>query len=262
MKYVVIGGTLSPAFELSLEGQLPVTLEKYEDNIKRAARLELPRIEKNKAGRRPLAVVGGGPSINEHVETLRNWSGDVLAINGAYGWCAERGIDAILFAIDPDPIVLRWAKGAKRAILGDTCDPQVFDLLKDAEVRIASIGDGGIKGTTTAASCTPYLGAWMGYGGVTLFGCESSYLLKGTHAYQDEKRQDHILVHCDGQDWLTSSDFYRQATEIAPLVKGLRPWLSEESGGLLRAMINDDEHRITWICEEFAKGLQPVKKAA
>lgn len=262
MRYVVIGGRLSQEFELSLTGQLPVTAEKYADNMERASRRSLPEVEKGSGGRRSLAVVGGGPSINDHVETLRKWDGDVIAINGAARWCHDRGIDTTLLALDPHPIVMRWAIGAKRAILGNTCDPGVFDLLKDADVRLIRIAEDGIKGTSSAATTIPHLAAFMGYGSVTLFGCESSYLLTGTHAYQDEQRNDHMLVECDGADWLTSSDFYRQSRELSELIRGLAPWMKEESGGLLRAMINDSKHRIVWLSEAFARGLEPANKAA
>lgn len=260
MRYVVIGGRLSGEFELHLTGQLPVTAEKYADNMERASRLSLPEVEKGSGGRRPLAVVGGGPSIKDHLETLRKWDGEIIAINGACAWLRNRDIESTLLALDPHPIVMRWAAGAKKAILGNTCDPGVFDLLKDADVRLIRIAEDGIKGTSSAATTVPHLAAFMGYGSVTLFGCESSYVLTGTHAYQDEQRNDHMLIECDGADWLTASDFYRQARELSELIRGLSPWIKEESGGLLRAMVNDPKHRIVWLSEAFARGLEPIAK--
>lgn len=203
-------------------------------------------------------MVGGGPSIKDHVETLKAWNGDVIAVNGAYGWCRDNGIDAIFFAADPDPIVLRWCQGATRAILATQCDPQVFDALKEADIEAFTAGE-KILGGGSAVSSAPWLAAHRRHIGVTLFGCECSYQ-DASHAYQDEARLDQLIVECGGEEYLTASDFYRYAQELSAILREgekLFPgYLAEESGGLFRAMVRNEKYRIKWISEELARGLR------
>lgn len=273
MHYTVIGGRLMGSIELSISGQLPVTMEQYIDNVKRASVNGVPEVEKYALGKRRVALVAGGPSINDHVDTLKAWDGEVWAVNGAYGWCMERGIEATLLAIDPHEIVLRWARGAHKAILGNTCAPEVFELLKGADVRQVRLGIGAILGMSSTATSVPHLAAHAGASHVTFFGCESSFV-GDSHAYQDrlneliaerlhEDRNDHIIITCGGEDYLTVPDFYRQAGELAGMIRELPWFLAEESGGLLRAMIeNKGEHRVKWIAESYAEGMSPVPKTS
>ena len=271
MRYTVIGGRPLASMSLKIDGQLPVTMEQYLDNMTRAVSNGVPEVEKYGLDKCRVALVAGGPSINRHVETLKAWDGPVWAVNGAYRWCMDRGIDATLIAIDPDLIVLKWAKDAHKAILGNTCDPAVFDLLKDADLRQVRLGMDGVLGSSSTATTVPHLAAHMGAGHVTFFGCESSFV-GDSHAYQDrlnaliaEKahvdRDDHIIIECGDGDYLTVPDFYRQAMELAEMIREFPWFLSEESGGLLRAMVESKgEHHIKWIADTFAQTMTPVVK--
>ena len=246
-------------------------MEQYLDNVKRASVNGVPEVRKYALDKCQLALVAGGPSINQHVDTLKAWDGEIWAVNGAYRWCRDHGIEATLLAIDPHEIVLRWAEGAHKAILGNTCMPEVFELLRDADVRQFRLGMGAIVGMSSTATTVPHLAAYAGASHVTFFGCESSFT-GDSHAYQARlneliaegmhaDRDDHVVITCGGSDYLTVPDFYRQAGELAGFINAFPEFLAEESGGLLRAMVeNERRHHIKWIAEPFAKGLQPVPK--
>lgn len=262
MHYTVIGGQLAGELDLTIDGELPVTVEQYQDNIKRAALTGVPYVEANSLVGRRIALVAGGPSILQHVEKLRVWDGEVWAVNGAYRWCRDRGIEATLLAIDPHPVVRKWAEGAHRAILGDTCDPAVFDLLKGADVRQIRIAPDGIKGTSSTATSVPFLAMHVMAAGVTFFGCESSFERDHSHAYMHEDRDDMLVISVGFEDFLTYSDFFLQARELSAMIRNLDGYLDEESGGLLRALVKSPDHRIKWVHEAYARRMRPARPAA
>jgi hypothetical protein len=259
----ILGGRLVPAFELSIAGELPVPDEDVQRNHKHACGLGLPSYREFRATRPRLAVIGGGPSINRHVDEIKAFDGDVWAVNGAWGWCHRHGIAATFVSGDPHPRVAEWAKGATRALLNVHCDPSAFAVLKDADVAVFDAGSepGMIRTGSSTASGTPHLAIRMGYREVTLYGCESSYQLNATtHAFQHEQRADEMLVVCDDKEYLTAPDFYMQALELARYIREVPEFIKERSGGLLRAMIEaKGEHFIRWVSDALAKGLSPIR---
>jgi hypothetical protein len=281
LAYTILGGRLSGPVELTIRGQLPVTLERAQANCDSAAARNLPGLQRLSRRGVRLAVVGGGPSINDHVEGLKSWAtelgpdggpgtpGEIWAINGAWNWCHNRGIEATFFAIDAHPIVTKWAvadDGSKpsRAILAMTCDPAVFDLLEGIDINAVSHGRDGLRGGSSTAGLAPHLAALMGYSSVTFFGCESSYAMGRSHAYQHETRPEEIIVSSNGCDHLTAPDFMLQAGELATFLTEFPEYLSERSGGLLRAMMEDrqmgEAPSIRWMSDAVVANLGPMDR--
>ena len=278
MAYTILGGRLSGPVDLSIEGQLPVPLAVVSQNIEAAAARGLPGIPRLSCIGRQLVVVAGGPSINEHLEEIRDVAADpmtdIWAVNGAWIWCADRGIDATFFAVDPHPIVLNWLQTAggrkpERAILSVCCDPAVFDLLAGADIMALRQGAEDLRGGSSTAGLAPHLAMLMGYGGVTFYGCESSYDPGRSHAYMHEPRAEEMIVTADGCDFLTAPDFMMQAKELAAFIHAFQDhelfpgYLAERSGGLLRALVNDlDAGRpmhIKWISQGMLDSLTNLR---
>lgn len=199
--------------------------------------LGLPRIGRAKAP--ALAIVGGGPSINEQVEAIRSFDGEVWAINGAHQWCLERRIDATLFSLDPLVLAdVPHPSLVKRAVLSVSTEP--FDVLRHADIELVKIGDGGLPSGPTSATGIPAIAAERGNTSVTFFGCESSYT-QLQHAYPGGiAHGELLLVECDGEQFLTSGAMLMQAQILSAVIRAA-PMFREESGGLLRAMVNDQE---------------------
>jgi hypothetical protein len=260
--------------KIVFSGGPPVTHEDILRNIAHAKTLGLPYVQKVPPHDRVLAVVGGGPSINEHVDEIRSFT-DVWAINGASQWLRERGIENTFIAVDPHHIVAKWAPGAKKAILCTRIDPSVFEILEDADVRLFSLmqdtEDGGIQCFSSTASLAFDLGTDLGYRKAVFFGCEGSFPgnVSGdnredfTHAYPEpsEKREERMVVECGGVEYLTAPDFYVQSDEISKMVRMFPQHFSERSGGLLRAMIENDDHDIVKVSRAMMSGLHARKAA-
>lgn len=238
-------------------GMVPVPDGTEARNRELAHARNLPAVEKYRRTSDRLAVIGGGPSINSREDEIRSFDGDVWAANGAFGWCAQRGIQSTLISVDPHPIVVNWVEGVDRAVLSSACDPEVFDKLQGKDVYLVDIGHGGRKGGTSTVSYIPSIAAMLGYRQVVFYGCESCYGDK-THAYMHETREEEMRVECCGEVFLTAPDFYIYAQELSYLIRALPEFLSERSGGLLQAMVKDQEHDVVWVSPQLQKMLTPI----
>lgn len=82
------------------------------------------------------------------------------------------------------------------------------------------------------------LAALMGYPGVVFFGCESSFT-EVDHIDRNEQPERQLIIRAAGGDFRTSPQMMVQAQELSWLVKHCKG-VEERSGGLLRAMLEDD----------------------
>lgn len=177
-----------------------------------------------------LAIVGGGPSINRHVDKLRAWSGEIWAINGAYQWCVNNGIAATFYSVDPEPLLADYMVGAEKAVIAAHCHPSVFT---GPHITCAQ---GDCPGPTSATAAA-LIAINAGYSDLTYFGCESSYE-ESTHAYESQAVPYLIKIACNGREFLTKADMILQAQVLSKFITAAPGVFKEESGGLLRAMID------------------------
>lgn len=189
-----------------------------------------------------LAVVGGGPSILDHVEELKVWEGDIWAINGACSWCLENGIDAALMSVDPAPVLAGLIGRAQRAVLAEHCDPAVFEALAGKVVFKIT---GEIPGPTSAVAAGA-IAVRSGYERVTYFGCESSFTDK-THAYEEQLPEDLVRISCGPGSYLTKLELILQAEELSKIIRTVPDRFSERSGGFLGAMVEHGDYDVTHI---------------
>ena len=234
----------------------PILLE----HIKHAESLGHPRFPRG-TKRGPLAIVGGGPSIRNHIERLMYWPGEIWAVNGAWNWCREHDIDATFFSVDPAEGVAELCRGARKAILSYCVHPSVFKSLARETKIIApqvymvptpphpeTVGCG-----PTTASTAPDVATKMGYSPITFFGCESSYVPEvGTHAYMDEPQENLMIVTCGDRAFATEPEYISQAECLSEIIRKFPDVFKEESGGLLRAMV---EIGPEWDCVATQPGM-------
>jgi hypothetical protein len=207
-------------------------------HIASARKRDLPIVK----GSGRLALVGGGLSAADHIETLRQWDGEVWAINGAATWCIANGINAALVTVHPT--ITEIAPSIRRVVLGSECAPGLFDACSDRDLRIlpdVEINGEMQRGGTTATSVALAL-PYMGFADVTFFGLEGSYGERSHNydVYQDPNELWVVVKACDGE-YRTKLEFLHQSQLLAELVHKY-PQFEERSGGLLRALVKDHEH--------------------
>lgn len=194
----------------------------------------------NPAGQGRLAVVGGGNSIADKIDRLRDWPGDIWAINGAWRWCAEHGIKTTFYSVDPQPDLVDLVQGVTSAVLAEHCDPGVFIALRGQEVCTAK---GSLNGPTSAVTAS-VVALRAGYTHVTYFGCESSYG-ETTHVYDTGFVPDLVKVSCNGAEYLTKMELLLQVDQLSDILRTLPATFAEESGGFLAALVAAGDYDVT-----------------
>jgi hypothetical protein len=223
------------------------TPEREQFNIAYAKSLDLPDVWEARASR--LAFIGGGHSIGKHLEELQKFDGEIWISAGAFPWCLENGIEGAFIACGAEPAISPLAKGAHKALLATSCDPSLFEALKGADLRIFDLVHEPLEkmnhGPSTA-TCAPYQAVKVGFKEVIFYGCDSSYPKNGTsHYYEDARHPYEMNVRCGGEDFLTDPLLLMQAEYLSTVIRAVPKVFKEESGGLLRALVKDQEYDIT-----------------
>lgn len=220
-----------------------VSTSERDANLEMVKALGLP--EHRGSGR--LAIVGGGPSIAEHVGTLAAWEGTIWAVNGAINWCIDRGIDAWFYTADAAPMA-NWTydlSRVKRAALAPDVSPELIAYLRSHGAHVELTAP--IESGPTSVNAADFLSLRAGYYPMTYFGCEGSFdgvrisptqlRHDRTHAFESFPIPDWLDVDVGGQLYRTKAEFVSQSIMLANTIRAFPEFYSEKSGGLLRAMI-------------------------
>ena len=239
---------------VQFEPQGCVPLETYLANAEHALGLGLPFAGFGQAAGGSLAVAGGGPSLARNLDRLKDFDA-VWGINYTSQWLEARGIPNSLFSVDPayDP---GMTEGVERAILATNTHPKILEELAGKDVRLfhTELSQGAVWAATggpSSACRVPMVAFNMGYRTITFFGCEGSYE-KTSHAYDHVQKPHQLIVKAAGRTWRTQPDFQMQSEYLATVITNMPQHFSEESGGLLRAMIDDPDWENVAISEALA----------
>jgi hypothetical protein len=185
-----------------------------------------------------LAVVGGGPSVADHIEELSGFP-VIWAINGTFKWLRDRGVLSQFFTLDPKPGIADLCRYADSAVMSVQCDPAAFAAMPGAYVELVDVTALPAVGPTTA-STAPLIAAQCGFKTVSFFGCEGSFGAE-THAYGTPRDVNLLRVVCNGQEFMTSPQMLQQAEYLAEIIRGAPQFCIDRSGGLLSACVADPE---------------------
>lgn len=237
--------------KLVIKGRCCVSEETRHRNIALSKDYPSPKGE----GR--LAVVGGGTSLLKSVDQLKDWPGDIWAINGTALFLEQHGCRNVYFySVCPQEVLIKcWGPEIKRAVLAYHVDPKLFEAMRGKPVYCFN-ALGGPGPTSAVAATLAALNA--GYSGMTFFGCESSYEGQ-SHAYRDDFIPDIIKVRCGDDDFLTKPELLAQAIALSDTIRAFPDRYSEESGGLLRAMIEaDNEYELIAMARRMHEQVEMI----
>ena len=252
--------------KIAFEGVIPVSHDGLMRQVAHAKSLGYPTVQEQESHGRRLAVVGGGPSIVDHLDEIREFT-DIWAINGACGFLRDHGIESTLLSLDPCDFLAPRVAGAKKALLATRCHPDVFACLQGADITVfdaVNDTENGMWASCASVTVAFHLSMALGYRKTVFFGCEGSYSEK-THAYMDEAElQDYrFVVECGGKQYLTAPDLYMLTTQMALFFRlAINDSFTERSGGLLRALIENEAHDIVKVSPLLMAGLRPVPAQA
>lgn len=204
---------------------------------------------------RKLAVVGGGPSVLEHLDELKEWNGDIWAINYTGTFLLNHGIKSTFVTIDGGWFDTSKLTGIESALVTSCCDPELYDAFPDVTVFDAiEISETGIIGGTTTATRMPHLSAMLGYGDVSFFGCEGSYI--GQDHIDRHVGNDPLIVRVDGIDYVTNPEFLMQAQNLAEIFRNYPQIYKDRSGGLVSALTKCLGFSVVAVSESLKRSLE------
>lgn len=191
------------------------------------------------------AVVGAGPSLESKLPILRNWAGDIFAVNDTAGYLSDNGISSYLYMMDASNEKVRGGVNIKGAVMATRCNPvnfiykdiRTWDMLDDVCLPGKFIG---VEGGGSAPCRAPHLFLRMGYRGIAFFGCDSSFY-DTTHlsGVRPEARNFLIIVRVKKTDYITNAAMFMQAQWLSERIIKHPKYLLNFSDGLLKAMIEN-----------------------
>lgn len=251
-------------YRINVKGECPFSLEQLRENAELAVNSGLPFVSQQEPHGRPLAVVGGGRSGDLALSELKQWPGDIWAINGTCNHLAQRGVKSTFFTVDADPVIADIGFAAKEALIASSCHPSVIEARQGKRTTFFHChfieGDGfRVGGGTTSATRTPMLALHLGYREISFFGCEGSYSDE-THTFKDELaiRPGQIYVRAGGVDYRSDLPLLDQCESLSAYIAEYPQFFKDRSGGLLGAMIAyPDTWEVVALDQDLKQKLDP-----
>jgi uncharacterized Rossmann fold enzyme len=185
------------------------------DNVKQAAKRELPWLELEPIHDGHAVIVGGGPSLEDTLDAIK-WrksiGQDVFALNGSADWLRNRDIVPDFHAcVDARPDNSRFFRrpdGETTYLIGSQCDGSIFNALDGQDVILWHPNSDGVAealagetrpvhligGGSTVGLCAIVLAYALGYRKIHLYGFDSSYREDTHHAYMQNLNDADFIV--------------------------------------------------------------------
>lgn len=223
-------------------------------HIKNALSLGLPVCTLEKEHNRIVACVGAGPSVRNYLQELRNFPGDVWAINGAHNFLIENGVNVSgCVLLDPLVELVEYLKKPNASVtyyVASICHPKVFASLDGFDVRVwhawmdesmPPSGSYAVPGASTCLTRAPFLAHMLGYRDIRIYGADSSYE-EVTHCYGDTVVDTGFIprkiVRVGDQLFESEVALMQQVTEMRVIAEHFPAKISFHCGGLMRAFLD------------------------
>jgi hypothetical protein len=195
--YILLGGVNTVAATPSETAH-----DNIRENLKRGLpRLhDLPEFKKVKGFDAAFAIVGGGPSLKNHLDELKQFEGRMIACGSVHDYLREQGFKPRYAAVcDPDQVMANYLKKPcteTTYLLSSHCDKSVFTALDGCPIVLwhcAPIDEAFLQEVdpqwqAVGGGCTVGLRAisialMMGYTNLHFFGFDSSLSGDDHHSY-------------------------------------------------------------------------------
>lgn len=226
--------------------------EVIRDQVKENIRRGLPQARPYQPNDLTIALIAGGPSLEDTEAELREViaaGGKVVTMNGAYQWCIDRGIRvSVQIVVDAREFCTRFVETPVRNcqyFLASQVHPKAFELCRDREVTIwhvVSTGEAELEilreyyfnhlapvtlGTTVAIRTISLL-TMLGFRKFEIFGLDSCVLGDAHHAYKQAENDGEPIVpvwikppegHAARQRFLCTPWMAKQAQDFIELTQ-------------------------------------------
>ncbi len=216
--------------KLNVEYCVPLWVR--DEQIKLAIERGLPHIQEHYALRDdPIALVCFGPSLKDTWEAIKDFK-YVMTCSGAHKFLVERGIAPTWHVeVDPRPHKVGLMGQPQREteyLIASTCNPKVFDHLKDYKVTLWHVfdaeedalrtlphGQWALCGGCSVGLRTMTIARFMGFTKQHIFGMDGNAREEESHASEhphNPKKFRHVeYPEGSGRQWLTTSSILEAA---------------------------------------------------
>ena len=219
------------------------------------------QIEPHPTNNIEVMIVGGGPSLSQHIEKIKQLRANgvkLLAINGAYKWCLDNDLTpSAMVMVDAREFNSRFTKPVVddcKYFIASQCNPKAFEgLPKDRtyiwHTQAELITDLLEKqyeecypvpgGSTVLLRAIP-LFRTLGFKRFHIFGCDSCLEENKHHAYEQKENDGQLIipVNVGGKIFNCHPWMVSQAQEFIDLIRMLGEEIElEVYGGLLHHIL-------------------------
>jgi uncharacterized Rossmann fold enzyme len=243
--------------------------ERLLGNIKQAIGRDIPWLELEPVHDGHAVIVGGGPSLDDTLETIKwrqSLGQTVWALNGSADWLRNRGvIPDYHVCVDARPDNARFFKrpdGETTYLIGSQCDQSIFKALDGQDVVLWHPNSDGVAetlqgderpihligGGSTVGLCAIVLAYGLGYRNIHLHGFDSSYREDTHHAYMQNLNDDDFVVDvlAGNRKFRAAPWMVQQAEEfcsLAPYLAGEGCTITVAGDGLLPHLAHELANR-------------------
>jgi Protein of unknown function DUF115 len=228
----------------------------------------LPRVEHMEEMREgiPIAIVGGGPSLNETFRGIEPFR-KVMVCGSAHDHAIRLGIKPTWVVVcDPDPIMALYLKEPSpgtKYLVASACAQEVFDVLSGRDIAIWNCSDELIdsakwedQGLLFGGGCTVlsraiWIAGVFGYWNMHFFGCDNSIRADAHHAYDFKTPGEEtgeivpIQITLDGPEYLVPNYLVGQIFDLRTIIfsNQHRIQVTVHGDGLFAAMMAEANRR-------------------
>lgn len=163
---------------------------------------QLPEFQKIKGSNKSIAVVGGGPSVNNYIDDIKQFR-TVVAAGSSHDYLVENGVK-LTYAIicDPDPLSINYYQKLDtetKYLVASGCDEKIFEHIKNHPLVMwhchsdsyspseIEVGYQAVGGGCTVGLRSLSIALLLGYNHIHIFGMDSCMADNGkSHAYITE----------------------------------------------------------------------------
>lgn len=240
------------------------SVEAVHANIERNIRRPLPQAQPHDVQETPVALICGGPSLNDSAEQLQDRYRDglkLISTNGSHDWLLDRGMHpSAHIMVDSRRSNVRFVRTPDlrcRYLIASQCHPKVFDALEGFQTWIWHAACGPTEralldshyfgryyltlGGSTVALRGLSLLRMLGFSHIEMYGFDSCCHRGEHHAYPQPEHDKckQIALEIEGKTFTCEAWMHSQAKEFQGLAKMMGDELSliVHGDGLIAHMI-------------------------
>lgn len=227
------------------------------EHVRLSVQRDLPWFTGFKDEGKTCVIVGGAPSMKDHIADIRarkRWGARIVSVNNAWRYLVANGITPdvhVMLDARPDNAeFLRGAQKSMRCLLASQCHPDVFEVAEEEGLEVVLWHNGWdtgndklreilapwwdgpdakpcilVPGGSTVGLRTLWLAAYSGFRKIHMYGVDSSYADSGDHhAYaQSLNDNENVLEVVRGEKRYRCAPWMiRQSAEFAETWRDLR----------------------------------------